>query len=452
MTSVVLKQKASADDLYKFIKNNYYPGRKELSQYMTTDVESEQIEPVSERTVCSRIKELTDKGKISLGKRGYYIPKKRKSKKKIQTARQASTGQDDSDQKKEPKTTPTISETGDVDVDAEIAQRMNSATILLDSTLLLLYMVSPYNLEHRNVISEAKRRCHNRRAAIGKKFAEFAHYVETSGNEYKKQIREICKGQAMFGAEQFRNLLSDIILRMRQDCQDGCSRLAERSIPYGDELSASFKAVATALNEMCRGDYDLVVDWYRYDEKMDAFVVHVSERKMEHPYKVTQVCWDGKTCVFDTRRGERWNAERIVLFYPAGPVEENSRHTVSIMLQCAEFSFEFEGKQETPSPSLDHIENDVAQIDEIHPQPEPDTMLTPEMGGRVQSTIESLEGKKFFCYHCSKWHPCKGWIGRPQDGEVPDKHGKEYWMYIMCRNTGRPMRLDRIESRLEGRR
>ena len=217
MTGVVRKRKASADDLYKFIKKNGPVSKEKIFQYLTADIENEQIEPVSERTAYDRIRELVGKGKISLGKRGYYVPKKRKSQKKSQAAGWASAGQDDADQEKEPKATPTITETGDVDVDAEIAQHMHSATFLLDSTQLLLDMVFPDNPEHGNAISEARRSCHNRRAAISKKLSErFEHYVVPSENEYKKQIKEICKGQAKFKAEQFRNLLSDIVLRMRQ--------------------------------------------------------------------------------------------------------------------------------------------------------------------------------------------------------------------------------------------
>ena len=74
--------------------------------------------------------------------------------------------------------------------------------------------------------------------------------------------------------------------------------------------------------------------------------------------------------------------------------------------------------------------------------------MTVDLGGEIQSTIESLKGSEFRCDCEDGTHPCSGWLGNPSPSGVPDKDGNRYLMHINCPNTGYGWSLLKIQDRI----
>ena len=456
-SAVEYKRKAKPKDICDFIKKNGPSKRVEIIRYITKGIVKQKIDSMSETTVNTWIKDLRKDGKIRHRADKYYIPKikKTENQKKISKIKEPSENQDNTSQeKKELQVMPSFSQT--VEREAKLAQVMQDTTFLLDSAIFLLEMIHPRDT-YKSIISEAKYKCKIHTAAIKKIInAKFTHLIEPRENEYQKSINEILESHTknrtnkelmtFDNISNFRDVFSDMILKIRYNCERNCKHFVQRSTYYEDATYSSSKLVAISLNEICRDDYDLIVEGYEYDENLGMFKIDVSELKMISPHEIKQVYCNGRHCIFDFEREDIIPyPDHTILFYPDGEVSDISTHVVSVMLHCAEFSFVVKGKQKTFFTFLDHIKDDVAQMDLVYPQYESNTiMLTPQMGDKIKDTIESLYGKKFVCSYCSKEHPCQRWLGYPHSNGVPDKDGKKYWMMIKCWNRNSYVSLDKI--------
>ena len=74
--------------------------------------------------------------------------------------------------------------------------------------------------------------------------------------------------------------------------------------------------------------------------------------------------------------------------------------------------------------------------------------ITPDMGGEIKETIESLNGKSFSCPHCGTMNQCDRWKGYENTEGVPDKNGVKYWMIIECHDCHRDVSLWKIKAKL----
>ena len=458
-SSVQYTRAANPKDICNFIRDNGPSRRVEIMNYITNDITKRGISSISQTTANNWLKNLKTEGKIKQRGTKYSLPKSKKTEnqKKIPKTKELSENQDNVDQQqnKKLKIMKTFSET--VEKEVKLAQSMYDVTLLLDSTILLLDTILADSPFYKNTISEAKYKCKICLASIKKIIdEEFVHFIEPHENKYQTSIEDAWKlhtttkhtyeaSMKFYRTSDFRDVFSDVILQMRQSCEYYCKDFVQRATDYEDTVYTSCKLVSTSLNKICRNDYDLVVDSYEYDEKLEMFKINISELKMLSSYTITQLYCNGKNCVFDINSEKKSDSDYTISFYPDGIVNENSIHVISVMIQCVEFSFVINGKQREYFTFLDHIENDVTQIDLIYPQCKSNTiMLTPQIGGKIKDTIESYNDKKFDCSYCEESHPCKRWLGYLHDNGTPDKDDKKYWMMIKCHKSDNYVSLHKI--------
>ena len=186
-----------------------------------------------------------------------------------------------------------------------------------------------------------------------------------------------------------------------------------------------------------------------------VFKIDLSELKGT-PYEISQVYLDGKNRTFGIVGGKEQipqHPDRTIEFYPGVEISDESRHTLTVMVDSAQnsrlrlqagktaqsvlsrsrrvqahpiFSFEITGIKGI---------FDVEMIDFGGRRGKSDiVMLKPQMGGKIQDVIESHSGEEFSC-PCGKTHPCNGWIGRLHGNGTPDKSGTRYRMMIRCSDS-----------------
>ena len=330
--------------------------------------------------------------------------------------------------------------------ESRITKSLQETAFLLEAVLLLLDKIHPSDDSHKTAISEKKERCQAHLASVKKINEEFAHLVVQRENQYgaivikaQESYKERHRhGMIMEGynAAAFRDAFSDVILQIREECARMC--FASPATYEEGAVNDSCRLALIALNETCRNGYDLVVNSYEYDEVQGVFKIDLSEHKGT-PYEISQVYLDGKNRTFGIVGGKEQipqHPDRTIEFYPGVEISDKSRHTLTVMVQCAEFSFEIAGKHRPRRIHfLDHKKDDIEMIDFGGRRGESDiVMLKPQMGGKIQDVIKSLSGKKFSC-HCGKTHPCNGWIGRLHGNGTPDKSGTRYWMMIRCSDS-----------------
>ena len=176
------------------------------------------------------------------------------------------------------------------------------------------------------------------------------------------------------------------------------------------------------------------------------------------PYKISRLYLDGKKYMFNAAVHEQEPclppcSDCTIEFYPNVETDENTKHILTIMVQCVEFSFEITGGKRLYGPwFLDRTGDDLAEIGQVYLQYESDRvlLLTPQTGGEIQDIIESHRGKYFECHQCGGTHRCNGWIGRPGDGDggISDGSGNKYVMVIKCDDTGRDIPLRHIQENI----
>ena len=324
---------------------------------------------------------------------------------------------------------------------------------MLEAVLLLLDKIHPSDDSHKTAISEKKERCQAHLASVKKINEEFAHLVVQRENQYgaivikaQESYKERHRhGMIMEGynAAAFRDAFSDVILQIREECARMC--FASPATHEEGAVNDSCRLASIALNEACRNGYDLVVDSYEYDEVQGVFKIDMSELKGP-PYEISQIYLDGKNRTFGVVHWKKPTLQRhsdhTIEFYPGVEISDESKHILTIMVQCAEFSFEIAGRHRprTDFP-LNHKKDDVEMIDFAGRRGKSDiVMLKPQMGGKIQDVIESHSGEEFSC-PCGKTHPCNGWIGRLHGNGTPDKSGTRYWMMIRCSDSDRMLSL-----------
>ena len=329
--------------------------------------------------------------------------------------------------------------------------------------MLLLDKIRPSNDSHETTISEKKEKCQAHLAGVKKiNDGEFAHLVASRENKYGVIVREAQESYEekqhrsmpieTYNMADFRDAFSDVILQIRQKCE--CMRSASPTTYEEGAVSDSCKLVSTTLNKVCRNGYDLVVRSYEYDEKLGMFKIDMSELK-ETPYEISQLYLDGKKHMFNAVVHKQEPSlppgpDCTVEFYPEVNIDKITKHILTIMVRCVEFSFEITGIQRRYEPwFLDHMGDDVAEIDSVYPQYESDmVLLTPQMGGEIHDIIESYRNECFDCSRCGEIHLCNRWIGRPDDGGIPDGSGNKYMMVIKCDDTGREIPLRHIRENI----
>ena len=168
-----------------------------------------------------------------------------------------------------------------------------------------------------------------------------------------------------YGLVDFRDAFSDVILQMRKECRRVC--LASPATYEENAVNDSCRLAAVTLNEACRNDYDVVVNSYDYDGVHDVFRIGIFECSGT-PYEISQLYFDGKSRAFSVADGNesasRPRPDYTLEFHPGCKIANNSRHTVSVMIQCVEFSFNIAGGHgPRASNFLDHTRNDVVMID-----------------------------------------------------------------------------------------
>ena len=250
---------------------------------------------------------------------------------------------------------------GTVKEDTLLAESMQDTIFLLDSAMHLLDMIHDDDLRAKRIKKESRYNCRIFKATLEKILKEkFTHLLEQPQHNRYLQLTEAAWKQysekypygpkmKFYKISDFRHTFSDVILQIYQSCQDNCKIFTQHETHYKDAVYASCKLVSVSLNEICRNDYDLVVDSYKYDEKLGMFSIDVSELKMLSSYDVTKVYCNGVNCIFDINDEKKLippsYSDYTISFYPDGMVNDDSVHTVSIMLQCVEFSFVINGKQ-----------------------------------------------------------------------------------------------------------
>lgn len=397
---------AKPKDICNFIRDNGSSRRVKIMRYITQDIIKKKISPISETTANNWLKDLKKDGKIKHRYNKYSLSntKKIENQKKILKIKEPFENQDNTNQlAKAFRITQTFSET--VEKQAKLAQSMQDTIFLLDSTMFLLDMICIDSPFCKNMISKTKYKCRIYTASIKKIIDEkFAHLLEKQcDNKYQKLVKDTWDSHAVkytyetsmriYRTRDFRDMFSDVILQIRQGCEDNCKYFAQRATYDEDAVYASCKLVSTSLNEICRNDYDLVVDSYKYDEKLGMLRVEISELKMLSPYTITQLYCNGENCVFDVNSEKKSippsYSDYTVSFYPGSEISDTSTNIISMMLGCVEFSFVLEGKHKTKFTFLDHIKNDVAQLDTVYPQYKSNTiMLTLKMGGKIKEVIK----------------------------------------------------------------
>lgn len=415
------------------------------------------ISGISETTVDKWLAQLKAEKKIKQNptSKVYRIPKtatKNKLPKNKKNTEKSSKSQDDTNQlnKELEKTVQKFSEIIEEDVD--VAKYMQDTVFLLDSAVTLLDTVNPDTHYDTNRINESKYKCKIYIAGLKKIINEkIAHLlVENSyENKYQQAITDTWKSytsendipkmsMVFYKISNFRDVFSGIVLQIRNRCFSNCKKFADRSTYNRDAIYASCKLVSISLNEMCRCDFDLVID--SYDIDLDMYKINVSELKLISDYTITQLYCDGKYRDFNfDKKSSESQSDHTILFYPhGGIVNDNSRHVISIMLQCVEFSFVIKGKQKMEGFTfLDHIKNDVEQIEAISiPYNLHETILiTAEVEGNIKKILDDTNGREFSCAYCYENHKCNRWIGWPHDSGILDGNGKKYWLVIECPNS-----------------
>ena len=390
----------------------------------------------------------------------YTIIKKRPAKKEKKIADNAELSKkQDADTKQEKKAEPAPRFSEKVEKDLNLAKSLQGTAFLLEAATLLLDKIRPSNGSHKTVISEKKEKCQAYLASVKKiSYEKFARQVVQRKNKYGAMVRKAresynkkhFRGMQIetYDIADFRDAFSDVILQIREECE--CMRSASPTTYEEEAVSDSCRLVSTALNETCRNDYDIVIDSYEYDEELNMFKIDISELKGTS-YEISQIYLDGKNCTFSVVHGNeptpRQRSDCTIEFYPGVEISDNSKHILTIMVRCAEFSFEIAGRHgPRRNPFLSHIKNDVEMIDFKGRRGKSNTVvLKPQMGGKIRDVIKSHSGKKFSC-QCGKTHPCKGWIGRPHSNGIPDKSGTKYWMMIRCNDSDRVIPLRHIQS------
>ena len=448
-----MSETASEEDILRYLKENGPTQRNIIVKYMIKDIAEEGITAVSVRNVDTKLKSLKDRKKVRSLNGVYYIIKKRaakKEKKKADDAELPKNQDADAIQDKEAEPTPGFSER--VEKDRNLAKSLQGTAFLLDATLLLLDKIRPSDHSHKTVISEKKEKCKAHLASVNKISEKFAHLVVQRENQYGAIVRKAQEsykerhrhGMIMEGynAAAFRDAFSDVILQIREECARMC--FASPATHEEGAVNDSCRLALIALNETCRNDYNVVVNSYEYDEVQGVFKIDLSELKRT-PYEISQVYLDGKNRTFGIVGGKEQipqHPDRTIEFYPGVEISDESKHTLTIRVQCAEFSFEIAGKHRPRRIHfLDHKKDDIEMIDFGGRRGESDiVMLKPQMGGKIQDVIESHSGEEFSC-PCGKTHPCNGWIGRLHGNGTPDKSGTRYWMMIRCSDSDRMLSL-----------
>lgn len=134
-------------------------------------------------------------------------------------------------------------------------------------------------------------------------------------------------------------------------------------------------------------------------------------------------------------------------------IGNDSQHTLTIVMQCAEFSFEIRGNMKKAGGMfLDYIKPNPQQMEFVSTitpdNSDRNIPITAKMGGKIKDVIESHHGKKFVCPYCDEKHYCKRWIGYPDKDGTPDKDGKKYQMMIKCLENDNHIALHKILNRI----
>ena len=442
----------SEDDLYNLIKEHGIIRRKDIIKWMV-ERRDEGSKSGCDKTVDNKLLRLKDTKKVNPTLKGYRIIKTRPKKRKKKT------GDEKTTQDKEVKPKPVFSEK--VEKDLNLAKSLQGTAFLLEAAMLLLDKIRPINGSHETVISEKKEKCQAYLASVKKIIdKKFECLAVQRKNKYGAIVRKAQKSYnkkhfrgmqiETYDIADFRDAFSDVILQIREECE--CMRSASPITDEEGAVSDSCRLVSMALNKTCRNDYDIVIDSYEYDEELNMFKIDISELKGTS-YEISQIYLDGKNCTFSVVHGNeptpRQSSDCTIEFYPEVEISDNSKHILTIMVRCAEFSFEIAGRHRPRGNHiLDHIKNDVEMIDFKGRRGKSNTVvLKPQMGGKIQDIIESHSGKKFSC-QCGKTHPCKGWIGRSHSNGIPDKSGTKYWMMIRCNDLDRVIPLRHIQSQI----
>ena len=457
------KRQAEEKDITRFLRKNGTTQRMYIVKYMKEDIDKDgnkkKFTTVCSKTTDNMLRTMKKTKKVRAMNGMYTIIKKRPAKKEKKIADNAELSKkQDADTKQEKKAEPAPRFSEKVEKDLNLAKSLQGTAFLLEAATLLLDKIRPINGSHETVISEKKEKCQAYLASVKKiSYEKFARQVVQRKNKYGamvKKARESYNKKHFRGMQietydiaDFRDAFSDVILQIREECE--CMRSASPITDEEEAVSDSCKLVSTALNETCRNDYDIVIDSYEYDEELNMFKIDISELKGTS-YKISQIYLDGKNCTFSVVHGNeptpRRRSDCTIEFYPGVEISDNSKHILTIMVRCAEFSFEIAGRHGPRMNPLSHIKNDVEMIDFKGRRGKSNTVvLKPQMGGKIQDVIESHSGKKFSC-QCGKTHPCKGWIGRPHSSGIPDKSGTKYWMMIRCNDSDRVIPLRYIQS------
>ncbi len=449
---------AKQKDICNFLKDRGSSKRVDIMRYMTEDIKESKISSVSETTANNWINIMKKAGEIKHRGDKYYIPKPKNTKSKSQNILKSQ--KYDQLEKTQEKIPVVADFTTTTKEHAVLAESLQDTFFLLDAAMYLLDSIQMDDIRAREIKDKSRYHCRIFKASIEKIINErFVHLLEPCQNKYRESIetawnqyseKQVHPARMVFSKiSDFRHAFSDVILQMRQCCENNCKRFARYETDYKDAVYTSCKLISTSLNEICRNDYDLVVDSYEYDDRLGFFTINISELEMLSSYAITQVYCNGKYCTFVINDGNNTitpsDSDYAISFYPDSETGDSSKNTVSIMLGCIEFSFIINGKHGI-SIFQDHIKQDIVQLDSVYPQSKSDTMmLTPgREGGEIQDRIESLYGKKFVCSYCGKEHPCKLWMGHPHENGTSDKDDKKYWMMIKCQNSGNYVSLQQI--------
>ena len=342
---------------------------------------------------------------------------------------------------------------------AEISRKMHYTVCLLESTITLLDAVY-HQPDTKAVIDDLKNDCATHLAELGKIIGrEYAHFENLHRvNRYQEKIDSLWKSHVgvkygngdtlapFVGMDLFRHVFSEVILEIRNKCSEYCNELSDRGTYEQGAIYDSCMLVTKSLNEISRQGLDLVVHQYEYDQPLELLSVGVSVLGVTPDYGISQVYWDGQHCRFYTSPEEKFalpHHDRVIYFYlPAGAIDDGKEHMLTIMIQCAEFSFVVKGTQKdyarsSPSPKKRGIQP-IRFLTTACCQ-NMDIPLVLAMGGEIKKIIESLADREFLCSYCHEEHQCKRWVGCPHVAGIPDKNGKKYWMVVFCSNHKVPL-------------
>lgn len=75
-------------------------------------------------------------------------------------------------------------------------------------------------------------------------------------------------------------------------------------------------------------------------------------------------------------------------------------------------------------------------------------ILTPDMGGEIETFIKETRGKEYRCLGLSGDHieTVRVWYGYPHDGGIQDKNGKKWWANTKCSKSNYEMSWWKVQK------